>query len=241
QEFQMLEWYCAYENFEHGMQWTEKILKYSVPKALGRSIFTVYDQKGNKCEVNINCKYHRIKFSKLLSEYGIDMFAPKDKLVALAMQNGIKKEEAEKRSQGNLIDDIYKKLILPNIIQPTFITHYPSDLLPLARPNDSQPELADSYQLVIASREIAKGYSELTDPIIQRKALEEQARAREMGDDEAMAVNEEYLAAMEHGMPPITGCGIGIDRLVALINGQKNMRDCVFFPLLKPDKGYEYI
>jgi len=241
QEFQMLEWYCAYENFERGMQWTEEILKYSVQRALGSSVFIVHDRKGNKCEINIGSDYRKIEFSELLKEYGIDIFSSKDELISLAIHNGFEKKEVMKRSRGNLLDDIYKKLIRPNIIQPTFITHYPSDLLPLARQNDFKPELADSYQLVIASWEIVKGYSELVDPISQRCSLEKQAQAREMGDDEAMIVNEEYLIAMEHGMPPVTGCGIGIDRLAALINGQKNLRDLVFFPLLKPEKDYDYI
>ena len=241
QEFQMLEWYCAYENFEQGLRWTEEILKTCIPKALGSNLFSVYDRQGNLNEVDISGEYRRVTFSELLGEHGIDIFAPKETLAEFALGIGLDEEEVRGRSRGNLLDDIYKKLVRPNIIQPTFITHYPADLLPLARPNDDDPRLADSYQLVIASWEVVKGYSELVDPVLQRKALEEQAQAKSAGDDEAMVVNEEYLAAMEHGMPPITGCGIGIDRLVTLITGQKNLRDTVLFPLMRPEEGYEYV
>lgn len=241
QEFQMLEWYCSYENFETGLRWTEEIFNSCIPKALGTDFFSVYDRKGILNEINVTGEYRRLTFADLLKEYGVDVFAPKEELLQYALKIGIEKEEAEGRSRGNLLDDIYKKAVRPNIIQPTFITHYPSDLLPLARPNDNDPRLADSYQLVVASWEVVKGYSELVDPVLQRTALEEQAKARFMGDEEAMVVNEEYLAAMEHGMPPITGCGIGIDRLATLITGQKNLRDGVLFPLMKPEDEYEYI
>lgn len=240
QEFQMLEWYCAYENFEQGLVWVEEMFKTLIPKVLGSEFFIVHDRQGNVCEINIAGNYRRITFSALLAEHDIDIFSSKEQLLEMALHAGLDKQESEKRSRANLLDDVYKKLVRPNIIQPTFITHYPSDLLPLARPNTQDPRFADSYQLVIASWEVVKGYSELVDPILQRKALEAQSLAKQAGDDEAMVINEEYLAAMEHGMPPITGCGIGIDRLITLITGQKNLRDCVLFPLVKPDDGYEY-
>lgn len=241
QEFQMLEWYCAYKDFEQGMIWVEEILKTLIPKVLGTEFFTVYDRQGNACEINISGGYRRITFADLLAEHDIDIFSSKDQLFEIALRAGLDRQESKKRSRANLLDDIYKKIVRPNIIQPTFITHYPSDLLPLARPSTQDPRLTDSYQVVIASWEIVKGYSELVDPILQRKALVAQSLMKQAGDDEAMTVNEEYLAAMEHGMPPITGCGIGIDRLATLITGQKNLRDCVLFPLMKPDDGYKYI
>jgi lysyl-tRNA synthetase class 2 len=116
-----------------------------------------------------------------------------------------------------------------------FITHYPADLVPLARVSDADPRIAESYQLLVAGWEIVKGYSELVDPVQQRKAFEEQAKAKKGGDEEAMDINEEFLTAMEHGIPPVTGFGMGIERLVTLFTGQKNLRDVVLFPLMRPE------
>ncbi len=241
QEFQSIEWYAAYENAAHNMAWTEAVLKKSIVEALGTSIFTVYDRQGKPHEIDIAQEFRRVTFAELLAEQGIDIFATKEELAVTARKIGLPEEEIRARSRGNLLDDIYKKLVRPNLIQPTFITQYPADLLPLARANDADPRLADSYQVAIATWEVVKGYSELVDPIRQREMFEEQAREKAAGDEEAMSVDEEYLVAMEHGMPPITGCAIGIDRLITLITGQKNLRDCVLFPLMKPDETYEYI
>jgi len=241
QEFQSVEWYAAYENAMCNMEWTEAVLKKSISEVLGTPVFTVYDRTGTAHEINIVMPFRRTTFFELLAEQGVDIFASKETLAITAKKLGFPEEEIRTRSRGNLLDDIYKKLVRPNLIQPTFITQYPADILPLARANDIDPRLADSYQVVIASWEIVKGYSELVDPIRQREMFEEQAREKAAGDEEAMSVDEEYLVAMEHGMPPITGCAIGIDRLVTLITGQKNLRDCVLFPLMKPDDGYEFI
>lgn len=241
QEFQMLEWYCAYKNYKQGMEWTEDVLRRSITAVIGSPIFTIKDRKGDPCEIDMSKSFRVVTFADLLKEQGVDIFASKEDLMDKALECGITEEEAEARSRGNLIDDIYKKLIRPNLIQPTFITHYPSDLLPLARQNDEDPRLTDSYQVLMATWEIVKGYSELTNPVTQRKALEDQAGEKANGDEEAMQVDEEYLVAMEHGLPPVTGCGIGIDRLITVITGQSNLRDTVLFPLMKPDEGYDYI
>ena len=241
QEFQMLEWYSAYKNYKQGMEWTEDMFRKIIPKVLGKTVFEIKDRKGNPCEIDIEKSFRVVTFSDLLKEQGVDIFAEKEDLIDKAMECGITEEEINARSRGNLIDDIYKKLIRPNLIQPTFITQYPSDLLPLARLNDEDARLADSYQLVMATWEIVKGYSELTDPVQQRRAMEEQAKEKSNGDEEAMQVDEEYLTAMEHGLPPVTGCGIGIDRLVAVITGQSNLRDTVLFPLMKPDDTSDLI
>ncbi|HAO64667.1 TPA: lysine--tRNA ligase, partial [Candidatus Taylorbacteria bacterium] len=235
QEFQMLEWYAAYENMDTNMIWTEAMLQEVIPKALGKSTFTVYDKKGNAHEVDIQKPFKKINYKDLLNEVGVDIFATKDELLKKAIAIGLDKTESESRSRANLVDEIYKKLVRPNLIEPTLILHHPSDLLPLARKNDADPRLADSFQLLIAGWEVVKAYSELVNPIEQRKAFEEQAKEKAAGDTEAMEVNEEYLIAMEHGMPPITGFGMGIDRLVALVTGQRNLRDVVLFPLMKKE------
>ena len=235
QEFQMLEWYAAYEDFNTNMKWTEEMLQEAVPAALGKSTFTVYDKKGKEHTVDISKPFKKVTFSELLSSVGVDIFAEKDILVKKAIDIGLDEKEVKARSRANLLDDIYKKLVRPNLIEPTLLLHHPADLLPLARKNDADPRLADSFQLLIAGWEVMKAYSELVDPIAQRKAFEDQAKEKAAGDEEAMEVNEEYLTAMEHGMPPITGFGMGIDRLVALVTGQKNLRDVVLFPLMKKE------
>lgn len=235
QEFQELEWYCAYEDFETGMKWTEDMLRTTLPEATGKSVYTIYDKTGVAHDVDISKPFERITFKDLLAKVGVDIFADKETLVKKAIEVGVAAEEAKTRSRGNLVDDIYKKTIRPSLIQPLFITHHPADLKPLARKNDADPRLADSYQLLIAGWEVVNAYSELVDPLEQRAALEDQAKDKAAGDVEAMEVNEEYLTAMEHGMPPITGFGMGIDRLVTLVTGQRNLRDVVLFPLMKPE------
>ena len=135
--------------------------------------------------------------------------------------------------RGNLLDHVYKKTARPILIQPTFVMDYPTDLKPLARPKGNGT--SDVYQLLVAGWEIVNSYGELIDPLVQRKLLEEQSDAKEGGDEEAMELDDEFLTAMEHGFPPMTGFGMGIDRLVALITGQPNLRDVVLFPLMKPE------
>jgi lysyl-tRNA synthetase, class II len=235
QEFQMLEWYAAYEDMNTNMAWTEEMLQQTIPVALGKSIFTVHDKRGKPHEIDIKKPFKKVLYKDLLAEIGVDIFASKEKILKKALEIGLDEKESKTRSRGNLIDDIYKKLVRPNLIEPTLLLHHPADLLPLARKNDVDPRLADSFQLLVAGWEVVKSYSELVDPIEQRKAFEEQAKEKAAGDAEAMEINEEYLTAMEHGMPPITGFGMGIDRLVALVTGQKNLRDVVLFPLMKKE------
>jgi lysyl-tRNA synthetase class 2 len=133
-----------------------------------------------------------------------------------------------------LIDNVYKKLSRPKILQPTILYNYPKVLQPLARVNDADVNIVDQFQLVVNGWEIVKAYSELVDPVDQRERFVEQAKMRKEGDEEAMEVDEDYLVAMEHGMPPISGWGMGVDRVVALLTGQDNLRDVVLFPLMRP-------
>ncbi len=235
QEFQMLEWYCAYENYEAGIAWTEEMLKKVLTESTGKSTFTVYDKDDKEHTIDISKPWKRVKFADLLATKNVDMFADKATLLKQAKDFGLRSEEIENRGRANILDEIYKKTIRPHIVEPTFITHYPADLVPLARVTDEDPRIAESYQLLVAGWEIVKGYSELVDPIKQREAFEHQAAAKKGGDEEAMEVNEEFLTAMEHGMPPITGFGMGIERLVTLFTGQKNLRDVVLFPLMRPE------
>ena len=129
---------------------------------------------------------------------------------------------------------IYEKNVEHQLIDPIFITGYPAEVSPLARPNDANPFITDRFELFIAGREIANGFSELNDPEIQAMRFKEQVLAKESGDNEAMFFDEDYITALEHGMPPAAGVGIGIDRLVMFLTGSGSIRDVILFPHLRP-------
>ena len=137
------------------------------------------------------------------------------------------------KSLAQVIDFVYKKLIRSNIIEPTIIYNYPAVLIPLARRNDDDNRIIDVFQVIACKTELCKAYSELVNPVVQRQCFEEQLEAKRSGDDEAMELDESFLQAMEQGMPPISGLGFGIDRLMMLIFNQESVRDVVLFPMMK--------
>ncbi len=234
QEFTMIEWYAAYQSLETNMQWTEELIKSIATNLMGKTIFKVYDNEGNGVDVDLGLEWPRITFGEILKkDTGIEIETITFEEVKVeALKWGVKKEDIEKLGRGNLLDKIYKKSSRDKIINPTYIIDYPGDLKPLAQQNENGT--AKVCQLIIAGAEITNQYAELVNPIIQRDLLVSQAKAKEGGDEEAMAVNEGFLTAMEHGMPPMTGFGMGIDRLVAIFTEQKNLRDVIFFPTMKP-------
>lgn len=234
QEFTMVEWYSAYNTLEDNMNWTEEMLKQIAQDVVGKSVFTVYDKDGNGVEVDFSEKWPRMRFDDLLKENaGLDMVtATLDEIKAKASEWGMSDEDISKTGKGNLLDFIYKKSSRNKIVNPTFVMNYPSELKPLAIQNEDGT--AQVTQLIIGGAEITNQYAELVDPVVQRNLLESQAKAKEAGDLEAMDVNEEFITAMEHGMPPMTGFGMGVDRLVAILTEQKNLRDVIFFPIMKP-------
>jgi len=234
QEFTMIEWYAAYENLSQNIMLTEELLRGVAKDIMGKSMFTVYDKDGNTAEVDFEKEWSRVNFSDLLKENaGLDMFlASLDEIKNKAKEFGMEEKELKNTSKANLLDFIYKKSSRNKIIHPTFVMNYPSDLKPLAAQNGDGT--ANMCQLIIAGAEITNQYQELIDPVEQRRLLEQQTEAKEAGDEEAMSVNEDFLTAMEHGMPPMTGFGMGIDRLVAILTEQKNLRDTIFFPIMRP-------
>lgn len=136
----------------------------------------------------------------------------------------------------NIVNEIFEETVEPRLEQPTFITDYPIEISPLARRKDADPALTDRFELYIAGREIANAFSELNDPLDQRERFEGQAAQREAGNEEAHVVDEDFLRALEYGMPPTAGEGIGIDRLIMLFTNQASIRDVVLFPQLRPEK-----
>jgi lysyl-tRNA synthetase class 2 len=232
QDFTMLEWYAAYWNFEDNMRYTESLLREALGKLFGSGPLTVRGRK-----VDLSGAWPRVRLTDLIEERtGIRVreHPEPDALRSAIRAKNIVIEDAAKMGWGSLVDAIYKKACRPHLDGPLFLTGHPIELSPLARRNDADPTASDRYQLVVAGWEIVNAYSELVDPIDQRERLAAQAKARAGGDEEAMEMDEDYLFAMEHGMPPMSGFGMGIDRVVALFTGVENLRDVVFFPLVRP-------
>lgn len=237
QEFAMIEHYAAYWNFEDNMNFTEKMFNYFLKELLGTTKVMVKDREGKEVEVDFGKKWKRVKFTELIEgDSGIDVlkYNDADGLLAEIRKKKIAIDDADKLGYGNLVDALYKKVSRPKLIQPTFVMHHPIATKPLARKNDDDPRVCDTFQLLVNTWEIVNAYSEIVDPVDQRERFELQALAKAQGDEEAMTINEEFLAAMEHGMPCMSGWGMGIDRLVTLLTGQENLKDSVLFPLLRP-------
>jgi len=237
QEFTMIEHYAAYFDYEDNMKFTEKMFEYMMNKLLGTTKVMIKDRNGNDVEVDFKTPWPRKKYTELIKgDCGIDVLQydnAKDLLAEIKSKN-IHLDDAEDLGYGNLVDTLYKKVTRPKLIQPTFVIQHPSNTKPLARRNDKDPRICDTFQLLVNGWEVVNAYSELVDPVDQRDRFEQQAMAKAQGDEEAMMINEEFLTAMEHGMPCISGWGMGIDRLVTLIMGQENLKDSVLFPLMKP-------
>lgn len=234
QEFTMIEWYAAYQTLETNMEWTEEMLKHIARHIVGQTVFTVYNKEGSSQEVSMDGHWPHVSFGQLLldnASIDITTITLADARLH-AIKWGMSEEESATTGRGNLLDFIYKKSSRAKIINPTFVTNFPGDLKPLAQQNpDGTAQVA---QLIIAGAEITNQYAELVDPTVQRELLVAQSKAKDEGDTEAMDIDERFLAAMEHGMPPMTGFGMGIDRLVAILTNQKNCRDVIFFPIMKP-------
>ncbi len=233
QEFTMVEWYASYWNFEKNIEFFTDFLRKAVLEVCGQSTITF---KGH--EIDFSKEFKRINYTDTINEIlGLNVLEYTDVvkfkqdvagtgLFSLEDFDGIK-------TVGGVIDYVYKRKIRENIVQPTILFNYPACLVPLARRNDEDSRRIDMFQVLVCGDEICKAYSELVDPVVQREALEEQAKARLSGDDEAMELDEDFLCAMEHGMPPISGLGFGVDRMVCMLTSQESLRDVVLFPLMK--------
>jgi lysyl-tRNA synthetase class 2 len=233
QDFTMLEYYVAYWSYEENMDFTERLLKELLLRVYG-SMETAKERTG----IDWSGEWPRVALSDLIErQTGIVLSDhPDAPSVRAAMEERGIELEVEgigNLGRGSLIDQLYKKVCRPALAEPVFLVRHPIDLSPLARRSDDDPEVADRFQLVVRGWEIVNAYSELVDPEEQARRLEEQARLKAGGDAEAMEMDEDYLLAMEHGMPPVSGWGMGIDRLVALLSGRANLRDVIFFPILR--------
>ena len=235
QEFTMLEWYKAYKNLDYNLELTERIIKTVAKEVVGKMQFKIIDINEKEVEIDLDTKWKRVKFNDLIKENtGLNPEgASRENIEEKALELGFDKNEITKISDGNLLDFIFKKSSRGKIVNPTFVTHYPRSLKPLAIQNEDGT--AEVAQLIIAGAEITNQYAELVDPVVQKELLEKQAELKSAGDSETMDYNNDFIEAMEHGMPPMTGFGMGIDRLVAILTEKPNLRDTVFFPIMRKE------
>lgn len=228
-EFTMLEFYAAYWDYEKAMEFVESMFEHIVSKKFGGAEI---EYQGKK--INFTKPYQRVTFNDLLKKYsGLDYDeADEDDLKAKAKELDIKIEKS--MTKGNLGDEIYKKVTRPNIIQPTFVINHPLEISPLAKKLGDDPKHVARFQLIVGGMEIVNAFSELNDPIDQRDRFEQQEKTARKGNEEAQRLDEDYLEAMEYGMPPAAGVGLGIDRLVALLTDSHSVREIILFPLMRP-------
>lgn len=237
QDFTMLEGYGAYLNYQDNMKFLQEMIQTVVKNLFGKLELTI-----DGVTVDISGDWESISMRDLILKYTpIDIYEydTKEKLLEKIKTEKIEIDSEtplENLGYGNLVDQLYKKVARPHVVKPCFLTKHPISLSPLARANDDNPNLTDRFQLIINGAEIINAYSELVDPIEQEKRLEEQAKLKNNGDEEAMMMDRDYIGAMEYGMPPISGWGIGIDRLVQILTDAENIKDCVLFPLMKPEE-----
>ncbi len=238
QDFTMLEGYCAYMNYKDNMSFLQGMLSHVVTKLYGKSQLTIGDHR-----IDFDGEWPIVSFRNLLlQDCGIDINLHKDAeslLNEIQTRNISLDSETELRllGRGNLIDLLYKKVSRPKLISPTFLVEHPTSLSPLARANDDNPEVVDRFQLIINGAEVINAYSELVDPVDQKQRLVTQARLKANGDDEAMPLDQDYITAMEYGMPPISGWGMGIDRILQVLTGEENIKNMLLFPLMRPMKN----
>ena len=236
QDFTMIEAYQAYYNYKDNMKLIQNMLQTIIKNVFGTLKITIGDN-----EIDFDGDWPVVSFRDLLIKYSnidINIYNTKEKLLDKIKEDKIELESEtpiENLGYGNLVDVLYKKVARPSMVGPLYLTEHPLDLSPLARNNDDNPNITDRFQLVVNGAEIVNGYSELVDPIEQEKRLLEQARLKESGDEEAMEMDYDYISAMEYGMPPISGWGMGIDRVVQLLTNSENIKDVVMFPLMKPN------
>ncbi|MCQ2181271.1 MAG: lysine--tRNA ligase [Bacteroidales bacterium] len=230
-EFTCMEIYVAYKDYNWMMDFVEKMLS-RISIAVNGT--TKVDIAGN--EVDFGGSYRRLPILEAIKEYaGVDVKGmDEDGLRATCKKLGVEIEPS--MGKGKLIDAIFGEYCEKNLIQPTFVTDYPVEMSPLTKRHRTDPSLTERFELFVCGKELANAYSELNDPIDQLERFEEQAALKTKGDDEAMFIDFDFVRALEYGMPPTSGLGMGIDRLTMFMTGQTAIQDVLFFPQMKPEK-----
>ena len=230
-EFTAMEIYVAYKDYNWMMDFTEQLLEHCAIAVNGTTDATFGEHK-----INFKAPYKRLSMTDAIIEYtGFDITGKSEKeLYEAAKGMGIDVDDT--MGKGKLIDEIFGEKCEGNFIQPTFITDYPKEMSPLCKEHRDNPELTERFELMVCGKEIANAYSELNDPLDQRERFEEQLKLSEKGDDEAMFIDNDFLRALEYGMPPTSGLGIGMDRLIMFLTNKQSIQEVLFFPQMKPEK-----
>lgn len=228
-EFTMLEFYVAYATYEDLMDLTEKLFLYLLKKLFGE-LTIEYQGK----PINFTTPWPRISFADSLKDIGgipEDVLFDHQALIDLARSKGVEVKDNEEI--GRILNRLFESIVEPKLIQPTFIVDHPIELSPLSRRKDEHPEIAERFELFVGGKEVANAFSELNDPDDQRERFLKQASLRDSGDEEALFMDEDYLKALEYGLPPTAGEGIGIDRLVMILTNSPSIRDVILFPQMR--------
>lgn len=230
-EFTVMEIYVSYKDYKWMMEFTERMLEFVAMKVLGTT-----KVKSGENEIDFKAPYRRVTMIDAIKEHtGIDISGMnEEQLRAVCKQLGV--EQDATMGKGKLIDEIFGEKAEGKYIQPTFIIDYPIEMSPLCKRHRENPELTERFELMVNGKELANAYSELNDPIDQRERFEEQLRLSEKGDDEAMFIDQDFLRALEYGMPPTSGMGIGMDRLTMLLSEQTSIQEVLLFPIMRPEK-----
>ena len=231
-EFTMMEFYQAYATFEDLMAFTEEMLCHVAMELLGTLDFTYQDMP-----ISFTRPWKRLTVKEAILEYGnVDAKTLDDRELALGYARSLGLDLPDSTGYGKLITEIFEEVAEPQLLQPTFITAYPTEVSPLSRKSDHDPEFVDRFEFFCAGREMANAFSELNDPVDQKERFLAQVDAKNKGDEEAHYMDEDYIRALEYGLPPTAGEGIGIDRLVMLLTDAPSIRDVILFPQLRKEK-----
>ena len=230
-EFTAIEIYVSYKDYNWMMSFTEQMLEHICLSVLGTTKVKVGER-----EIDFKAPYRRVTMLDAIHEHtGIDVSGMnEEELRATCKSLGIEVDDT--MGKGKLIDELFGEKCEGSYIQPTFITDYPKEMSPLTKEHRTNPLLTERFELMVNGKELANAYSELNDPIDQRERFEDQLRLSEKGDDEAMFIDADFLRALEYGMPPTSGMGIGMDRLVMLLTGQESIQEVLLFPQMRPEK-----
>ena len=242
-EFTMLEWYQAYSNYEDLIALTEDLISSVADQVCGRETIEYGEQ-----QISLARPWARMTMREAVAHYWdadqprptIEELSSREGLLALVERSSyedLKTQISNLRSKGYgyLLGDVFEHVAEARLVNPTFITEFPTELSPLSKQSEHDPKFADRFELYISCMEIANGFSEINDPVDQRQRFEDQMSLRERGDEEAMLIDEDYIRALSYGMPPTAGEGIGIDRLTMVLTNQKSIRDVILFPHMRPE------
>jgi lysyl-tRNA synthetase class 2 len=231
-EFTMMEFYAAYQEYTWLMDFTERLLRHTATAATGSAVLQYQGQT-----IDLSLPFERMTISQAIKAHAPDytdsQLADRDYMHRELRAKG--STHSEEAGLGALQLALFEQIAESKLIQPTYIVDYPVEVSPLARASDSRPEITERFELFIAGRELANGFSELNDPVDQAARFSDQAKAKAAGDEEAMYYDADYVRALEYGMPPAAGCGVGVDRFIMLITDAPSIRDVILFPHMRPE------